>query len=130
MKIDTTGFILYTLNYEACIHFYEKILELPVLYRKPGLTCFQFHGAYLMVEIDDEHEGVEVRLPERDRFCLRINVADVKEACNGLDKHEVAYRYSEFEWGTVAQFRDPDGNKIAFRSAKEHLEDMELSIDQ
>ncbi|MEM6767995.1 MAG: hypothetical protein AAF655_23880 [Bacteroidota bacterium] len=59
MQIDKTGFILYTINYEACLHFYGEILGLPILYKKETLTCFDFHGSYLMVEIDDERDYIK-----------------------------------------------------------------------
>lgn len=125
MNIEKTGFILYTINYEACVNFYQNTLSLPVLYKKDMLTCFDFYGSYLMVEIDDETEHTESSIPDRDRTCLRINVADVKSACQVLDQQGIAYRYGEYEWGTIAKFRDPDGNLIGFRSAKEHKQDMQ-----
>ncbi|MEM7510865.1 MAG: VOC family protein [Bacteroidota bacterium] len=125
MQIDKTGFILYTINYEACLHFYGEILGLPILYEKETLTCFDFHGSYLMVEIDDETEYTESGSPDRDRSCLRMNVLNVKEACNALDQHGISYTYMERDWGTVAKFRDPDGNLVGFRSAKEHQEDIQ-----
>lgn len=96
---------------------------LPILYTKETLTCFDFHGSYLMVEIDDETHETEASLPTRDRSCLRINVSNVKEACQVLDEHQIPYDYYEQSWGTIAKFRDPDGNLIGFRSAKEHKED-------
>lgn len=120
MQILKTGFILYTINYEACVSFYGKTLGLKVLYSNEMLTCFDFYGSYLMVEIDDETEETNASLPSRDRTCIRLNVQNVKEACEVLDKNSIAYDYGEFDWGTIAKFRDPDGNLIGFRSAKEH----------
>jgi len=125
MELQKTGFILYTINYKECVFFYEKILELKVLYRHEMLTCFDFHGSYLMVEIDDETEQTKPTLPGRDRTCIRLNVKDVKKACEILDAHSIPYTYGEFEWGTIAKFRDPDENLIGFRSAKEHEMDRE-----
>ncbi len=125
MQIQQTGFILYTIKYKDCIEFYEHVLGLKVMYRKETLTCFDFHGSYLMVELDDETDQVEASVPGRDRTCLRLNVSDVKEACTVLDKYMVPYTYQEFDWGTIAKFRDPDGNLVGFRSAKEHEADME-----
>jgi len=127
MEISQTGFILYTIDYEKCRHFYENILELSVLYRKKGLTCFNFHGSYLMVEIDEETNETNPSIPGRDRICIRINVPNVKEACKILEDNSIAYSYNEFDWGTIAKFRDPDGNLIGFRSSKEHEMDVNLS---
>ena len=129
MEIIRTGIILYTINYEECVLFYENILGLKVLYRKDTLTCFDFNGSYLMVEIDDETDQKEPSLPNRDRTCIRINVRDVKKACEVLDKNSISYDYYEFDWGTIAKFRDPDGNLIGFRSAGEFEDDMKESIE-
>lgn len=123
MEIAKTGFILYTINYESCVTFYKEKLGLEVLYAKDTLTCFEFGGSYLMVEIDDETTDKHVSIPSRDRVCLRLNVPDVKHACKVLDKHNISYSYGEFEWGAIAKFRDPDMNLIGFRSAKEHESD-------
>lgn len=124
MKIERTGFILYTINYEACASFYKEVLNLPILYVKESLTCFEFGGSYLMVELDDEAERRQASLSSRDKTCLRINVRDVRQACKTLDDNQIKYDYQENDWGTIAKFRDPDGNLIAFRSAKEHEQDQ------
>ena len=121
-----TAIVLYTVAYDACVAFYERVLELPVLYRKAQLTCFQIGDSYLMVEVDDETAETEVRPPRRDRFCLRLNVPDVQASCLHLDQHDVPYDYGEHDWGSVAKFRDPDGNLVAFRSASEHEADRSV----
>jgi len=124
MDIAQTGFILYTIAYKQCVHFYANTLGLKVLYQKETLTCFDFHGSYLMIEIDDETDILSPSLPTRDRTCIRLNVKDVKKACEALDAASIAYTYGVYEWGTIAKFRDPDGNLIGFRSATEHVEDI------
>lgn len=123
MQIEKTGFILYTIHYRKCVDFYRNIIELPILYEKEMLTCFEFGGSYLMVEIDDTTKASIVDTPSRDRVCLRLNVKNVKEACTKLTAHDIPFDYAEFDWGTIAKFRDPDGNLIGFRSAKEHETD-------
>ncbi len=120
MKKIQTGFILYVVKYKECISFYKEILGLKILYENETLTCFDFLGSYLMVEIDDEFVGTERPQLDSDRTCIRINVTNVKDACRILDENSITYRYSEFDWGTIAKFRDPDGNLIGLRSAKEH----------
>ena len=125
MDVLNSGFILYTINYKECVQFYEKLLQLKVLYRKEILTCFEFYGNYLMVEITDDADELTASIPSRDRTCIRLNVPDVKEACKVLDDNSISYSYGEYDWGTIAKFRDPDGNLIGFRSAKEHLADIE-----
>lgn len=128
MNISKTGFILYTIKYQKCIEFYSHILELEILYQKESLTCYDFYGSYLMVEIDNETDLQEASIPDRDRTCIRINVPDVKEACKVLDKNNITYSYREADWGTIAKFRDPDGNLIGFRSAKEHQSDIQENL--
>ncbi len=125
MKIDKTGFILYTEKYPETVKFYKDVFGLKTLYEKEMLTCLDFHGSYLMIELDDE-ENLEKGNPfGRDRHCLRFNVPDVKKSCKILDQHNIEYQYYEFDWGKLAKFRDPDGNLIGLRSAKEHREDSE-----
>ena len=114
MNFDRTGIILYTINYQKCVRFYQNILELNVLFKTNTLTCFEFGSAYLMVEIEDEN------LPEscennRTRMCLRMNVSNVKDIVRILENNHIQVDYQEHEWGTVAKFLDPDGNLCAFK---------------
>jgi extradiol dioxygenase family protein len=78
METVKTGFILYTINYDECVSFYKDVLALPVLYKKDELTCFEFFGSYIMVEVDDETDLTSPEIPARDRTCVRLNVTDVK----------------------------------------------------
>lgn len=121
IEMVETGLILYVAKYEECVKFYKEIIGLEELYKKETLTCFEFKGSYLMVEKDYEKEINETEIRERDNTCLRINVRDVKKACEKLEKNAIEYNYNKFEWGEIAKFRDPDRNLIGFRSAKEHL---------
>ena len=114
MNFDRTGIILYTVNYQKCVEFYQDILELNVLFKTNTLTCFEFGSAYLMVEIEDEN------LPEscennRTRMCLRMNVSNVKDYVRILENNHIEVDYQEYEWGTIAKFLDPDGNLCAFK---------------
>ena len=114
MDFNRTGIILYTINYQKCVKFYQDILELNVLFKTNTLTCFEFGSAYLMVEIKDENplESCENR---RTRMCLRMNVTNVKAYVNTLENHHIEVDCQEHEWGTVAKFLDPDGNLCAFK---------------
>jgi len=116
MTFDRTGFILYTLRYSECVDFYGNLVGLPLLFETETLTCFQFGGAYLMVEIDDEHDGITPE-PTRLKTCLRINVSDVKALAEELTRKGVSVDYQEHSWGTVAKFFDPDGNLCAFKDS-------------
>ncbi|MEZ4686434.1 MAG: glyoxalase/bleomycin resistance/dioxygenase family protein [Bacteroidia bacterium] len=116
MKIDRTGFILYTIDYQDCVAFYENILALNILFRTEYLTCFEFGGAYLMVELDDEYNGSKSE-SSRTKSCLRMNVPDVKALADKLTAKGIAVDYQVHSWGTVAKFFDPDGNMCAFKDS-------------
>lgn len=77
MIFDRTGFILYTINYAACVQFYETLLKLPILFKTDQLTCFAFGEAYLMVELDDTASEETVRTG-RIKTCFRMNVENVR----------------------------------------------------
>ena len=116
MRFDRTGFILYTIKYEKCVVFYKNTLELPVMFETETLTCFEFGGSYLMVEIDDEYDGTQTA-SHRIRTCLRMNVPNVKKLADQLIEKKVKVDYQVHEWGTVAKFFDPDGNLCAFKDS-------------
>ena len=111
-----TGQILYVRNYEACLDFYGDKLQLPVQFANEALTCYDFHGTYLMVEREDRTEYLELPADQPKTFtCLRLNVADVKAAAEATAALGINIDYQEHSWGTVAKFKDPDGNLIAFK---------------
>jgi len=123
MKIQETGIILYTINYQETVKFYKEIFGLEILYVKEKLTCLKFSDSYLMIELDDE-ENIRNNKEGRLKFCMRFNVENVREACKVLDQKNIQYSYNEFEWGTIAKFLDPDGNQVGIRSSKEHDADI------
>jgi len=119
MDFDRTGIILYTINYEACVRFYKKVLELEILFTTEMLTCFKLGSTYLMVEVDDTiKEGQKLKPVERIKTCIRMNVSDVKAYTEKLKLHNIEYDYQEQSWGTNAKFFDPDGNLCAFRDSQ------------
>lgn len=117
MTFDRAGIILYVIRYQECLNFYQQILSLPIMFKTDSLTCFQFAGSYLMVEIDDETERLEPEKGIRIRSCLRMNVPDVKQMADRLRSAGVEVDYQEHAWGTVAKFFDPDGNLCAFKDS-------------
>lgn len=119
MEIDRTGLILYVRKYSECVAFYQTVLGLPILFQNRDLTCFDFFGTYLMVEIEDRDGYLEIDERALKNFsCLRMNVANVSLFSEALKEKDIAVDYQEHDWGTVAKFKDPDGNLIAFKDSK------------
>ena len=77
MEFDRIGIILYTIEYDKCVDFYENKLELNKMFVSDNLTCFEFGNTYLMVELDDEYDG-KTEQKTRLKTCLRMNVQNVK----------------------------------------------------
>lgn len=123
-KLDRTGVILYVHAYRACLNFYREVLRLPVLFEQATLCCFAYGAGYLMVEMDDE-TPVEEKPPLGTRSCLRLHVADVRAACARLEAHGIPFDYQEHDWGTVAKFRDPDGNLLAYKDTASFEQQVE-----
>lgn len=115
MQFDKTGFILYVIRYAECVDFYKNTIGLKILFQGEQLTCFEFGGSYLMVEFDDETTETVAVPPKRDRSCLRMNVENVRVHADRLEQSGIEVNYMERDWGTVAKFRDPDGNLIAYK---------------
>ena len=118
MNFDRTGIILYTINYQECVHFYEQILELNILFVAENLSCFEFGYSYLMVELDDEYDDRNERPDERIKSCLRMNVPNVEQWVKKLTAKNIKVDYQEHSWGTVVKFFDPDGNLCAFKDSE------------
>ena len=118
MTFDRTGIILYVLKYDECVDFYKNIIGLKVLFKSETLTCFKFGDAYLMIEVDDENEPMSDSILFRPKTCLRMNIPDVKKYADRISQMGIKVNYTEFDWGTVAKFYDPDGNLCAFKDSK------------
>lgn len=116
IKFDRTGIILYTIEYNKCVDFYANILELAIMFQNENLTCFSIGNSYLMVELDDEFKGI-ITDNNRIKFCLRMNIPNVKEMADKLISKNIEVDYQEHSWGVVAKFFDPDGNLCAFKDS-------------
>ncbi|MFK7781046.1 VOC family protein [Psychroserpens sp.] len=125
MDIKRTGLILYVKKYVQCIVFYKEILNLPILFQNKELTCFDFFGTYLMVEIEDRLEYLNNDPKSRNYSCIRINVRDVKQYSDRLKSQNISVDYQEHSWGTIAKFKDPDGNLIAFKDEDSFAKQIE-----
>lgn len=119
MDFSQAGIILRTENYQDCVRFYRDVLYLPVLFQlnRPGsiLTSFNLGGTYLMVEPDGPKPSARKSIDESP-VTLRFNVADLEETARALESRGVTVNRRQFEWGVVADFVDPDGNRCQLRS--------------
>ncbi len=119
MDFSKAGIILNTGNYRECVAFYGNVLGLELLYEidRPGeqLTCFDLGGAYLMVEPGGEAQPSGKSI-EQCPTKFRFNVEDVEAVSSDLSGKGVDIVVQRHEWGTTAEFNDPDGNRCALRS--------------
>ncbi len=67
-----------------------------------------------MIEVDGPPPAAEKSL-DRNPTKLRFNVADVEAAAQELEGKGVAVKRAVYDWGTVANFVDPDGNLCQIR---------------
>ena len=118
MDLKRTGVIVFTEQYEACVDFYRRIMELPEMFslddEHSTLTCLDMGGSYLMVETGGT--GMPGgRSVEQSPVKLRFNVADVDAAARLLEARGVQVVIRREAWGTVGDFVDPDGNRCSLR---------------
>lgn len=118
MEYVRTGVILNTGNYEACVAFYRDVLGLRLLFARDeggdSLSCFDFGGAYLMVETGG-HARPGGKSIEESCAKLRLNVRDLDAARRHLRSRGVDAEISSFDWGRVIDIHDPDGNRVGIR---------------
>jgi lactoylglutathione lyase len=101
------GIILFVDNFHECEKFYAETIGLRILYRAKSLTRFEFGNAYLMLEGDDSASHEEAR----ESSVIRFNVGDLAGATNCLEQRGVDFVTRDFDWGSIAVFTDPDGNR-------------------
>lgn len=119
MKFEQTGLILCTENYDECVAFYTNALQLPILQTLDDvhskLTVFDFgSNTYLMIETGGEAApaGKTIR---QNPVWLRFNVTSVDNASLELADRGVEVKIRREVWGTVGDFKDPDGNICSLR---------------
>lgn len=118
MDLKRSGVIVFTEQYEACVDFYSRILELPELFslddEHSTLTCLDMGGSYLMIETGGRAMPGG-RSIEQSPVKLRFNVGDVDAAAGLLESRGVRVAIRRETWGTVGDFVDPDGNRCSLR---------------
>lgn len=122
MQVERAGVILNTANYEACVAFYRDVLGLDVLFSEgregDRLCCFEFGDAYLMVETGG-HANPAGKGIREGAAKLRLNVRSLEDAQRHLAERGVRAEISRFDWGSVIDIFDPDGNRIGIRQESE-----------
>ncbi|MEL6598789.1 MAG: VOC family protein [Pseudomonadota bacterium] len=114
--IRTPGIILGTERLDACLRFYRDTIGLPVWFEKPGLVCLRFGDGYLMIEgggVANEGRKSNAQNPTM----LRFNVDDVDAAAQRLEEAGVKVAVTQYAWGRVGTFIDPDGNACELKDA-------------
>jgi lactoylglutathione lyase len=125
IKVNRTGHILYVKKYKECVTFYKNMLQLNILFQIKELTCFDFYGTYLMVELEDREEYLNTISTQKTFNCIRINVSNVKDAANELISKNIKVDYREYDWGKIAKFFDPDGNLLEFKDEESFAKQIE-----
>ncbi|GAL04025.1 glyoxalase family protein [Photobacterium aphoticum] len=119
MELLTTGFIIRTEHYSACVDFYQRVLGLPIVEEKHDgdfhMTHFAFGGAYLLIETGGTADPVG-NGPIWKRKILRLDVADYQPVIAQLESMDVRADYYAYDWGNVVITFDPDGNQVEFKS--------------
>ncbi|WP_164669855.1 VOC family protein [Virgibacillus doumboii] len=120
MNFKEFGTILFVENYEKCIDFYKNKLQLDVRFEKETLVSFDVHGGYLMVEKGGFGSDAE-KNRQQNPVVLRFDLTSLEEAVHKLEERGVKllHKRLEFDWGIIAVFMDPDGNRIELNEIKE-----------
>ncbi|ASN05627.1 VOC family protein [Virgibacillus necropolis] len=113
MQFREFGLMLFVEHYEECTTFYRDLLQLEVRNEKETLVAFELPNGYLMVEqggVGSEQEKSRKQNPT----VLRFDVESLSPIVERLEERGVHFSKKglKFDWGTIAVFNDPDGNRI------------------
>ena len=118
MRIERTGVILNTENFEACVAFYRDTFALPLMFEQRDgdfrLACLAFGGGYLMIETDGIARPGGKTIAE-NATKLRFNVADIEATERELRAKGIDATIERHPWGASIHLFDPDGNRIGIR---------------
>ena len=122
MKYERTGVILCTQLYDECVAFYSTVLELPVIETLDNehskLTVLAFStDCYLMIETGG-YCSSSPKTTNQNPVWLRFNVKSVDQAAEDLRLKGIAVNVRNEPWGTVGDFKDPDGNMCSLKQER------------
>lgn len=127
MNIARSGIILNTEHYDECVEFYRSLFGLPILFQQQDgdfrLTCFEFEGAYLMIETDGfaKPEGKSIH---ENSSKLRFNVPDIELALQTVRNFGIEAEVNHYNWGKTIDLYDPDGNRVGIRDEPGFLQQI------
>jgi len=113
MQFHEFGFILFVEHYDECVAFYRDVLRLPVRNEKESLVTFELPNGYLMVDQGGAWSRQE-KSSSQNPTVLCFDVESLVTVVKKLEERGVHFskRSLTFNWGTIAVFNDPDGNRI------------------
>ena len=101
------------------MEFYSRVVNLPISDvlddEHSKLTVLGFgESTYLMIETGGDAIASGKSLAQNPVW-LRFNVRDGEAAAAELTKRGIDVQIRREVWGTVGDFKDPDGNVCSFR---------------
>lgn len=113
MNVDEFGIILFVEHFEECVSFYQNLLQLHVRRSSDTLVCYELPTGYLMIEKGGVAQPV-VKVRVHNPTVLRFDVEDLSKEVHSLKERGIHFIEDRrgFDWGTIAVFLDPDGNRI------------------
>ena len=128
MQVSRTGVILNVENYDQCIEFYKDIFDLKILFEEQQgefrLCCFDFAGAYLMIETGGSANPAGKPISE-GAAKLRFNVKDLNETVDYLITKGIDATIRNFDWGSTINIFDPDGNRLGITEESRFAQQFE-----
>ncbi len=134
MRLKKSGILLFCKNYEKCVKFYHDNLGLDIIFSETGfLTNFVFGDSYLMVEnanviFPKQSQNLTAKTARdisNNPSVIRFDVAteEFETTANELRSQHIEVETNNFEWGMVASFYDPDGNRCEIYAPQLNMPD-------
>ena len=124
MKVSDPLFILYVLNMDRAVRFYQHCFDLAVVQHTPGWSMLRCGGATIALHILSENsaEGVAPHAG------LNLQVTDLDEAIetviNNGGEHLVTREATDFVPVRMCELRDTEGNGFELRQFVADGEDL------
>src|SRR5687767_11365769 len=111
LAVSRTNIILYCKHWTEMVHFYSRILQLPIHYQSDWFVEFQL-CAGSFVSIADETKAT-IKSADGAGITLTWQVGNIQQSHMFIVQQGIAISALQEKWGaTVCYFRDPEGNRI------------------